>query len=225
MSDRPLLLDLYCCAGGAAMGYHKAGFDVVGVDRKSQPHYPFEFIQADALEYMRGLMEDGPVWQFQAIHASPPCQRFSKSVSKANREKHPDLVALTRDLLVDSGLPYVIENVPRAPLVNPVQLCGTTLGLRGLQRHRIFETNFPLWSPGCAHGVNEPRFAPAWNRKNPLRVRPISGGWTDDNEHEANKQAMGVDWDVTPTELSEAIPPAYTEFIGSQLLERMELLA
>lgn len=221
---KPLMLDLFCCAGGAAMGYYEAGFDVIGVDLRPQPHYPFEFHQGDALAALSRILhgeDDAP----DAIHASPPCQRYSKSVSKQNRDKHPDLIALTRAYLEVLGLPYVIENVPRAPLINPVQLCGTTMGLKGLQRHRMFETNFPLMAPGCAHWINKPQFAPAWNRKNPLRVRPISGGWTSDNEHEANKEAMGIDWDVTPRELSEAIPPAYTEYIGLQLLEHMERAA
>ena len=209
--SRPLLLDLFCGAGGAAMGYYRAGFEVVGVDIKLQSHYPFGFTLADALD--SGLT----LTNYDAIHASPPCQRYSKSVSKENRGRHPDLIAETRALLKATGLPYVIENVPRAPLWNPIQLCGSAFGLP-IQRHRLFESNMALMSPGCIHGAYERKYPPAWNRTTPLRVLSISGGWTDQNDLEEHKAAMGVDWDVTPRELSEAIPPAYTEHIGEQLL-------
>lgn len=221
--SRPLLLDLFCGAGGAAMGYHRAGFDVIGVDIKPQPRYPFRFIQADALDWMIDTMETG-VGGYAAVHASPPCQRYSKSVSKANRSKHPDLIEKTRYFLQQMNLLYVIENVPRAPLWNPVQLCGSAFGLP-IQRHRLFESNIALMSPGCIHGAYERKYPPAWNRTTPLRVLSISGGWTGQDDLEQHKQAMGVDWDVTPHELSEAIPPAYTQFIGEQLLQVLEATA
>ena len=218
---RPLLLDLFCGAGGAAMGYHRAGFDVVGVDIKPQPHYPFEFFEGDAiaLANYRGVMS-----RFDVIHASPPCQRYSKSVSKKNRGTHPDLIAGARALLKATGLPYIIENVPRAPLENPIQLCGSAFGLP-IQRHRLFETNFPIMSPGCAHGAYERKYPPAWNRTTPLRVLSISGGWTSAVDMEEHKAAMGVDWEITSHELSEAIPPAYTQFIGERLLEYLARVA
>jgi len=229
--SRPLLLDLFCGAGGAAMGYHRAGFDVVGVDIKPQPHYPFQFFAGDALEFLASFGPPSRIYGFGAIHASPPCQRYSKSVSKKNRANHPDLVAPARELLRVTGLPYIIENVPRAPLENPIQLCGSAFGLP-IQRHRLFETNFPLMSPGCAHGAYERKYPPAWNRTTPLRVLSISGGWTSDTGNstltvglEEHKAAMGVDWEVTPHELSEAIPPAYTQFIGEQLLEHLARVA
>lgn len=215
---KPRLLDLFCCAGGAGTGYHRAGFDVVGVDIKPQPHYPFEFHQADALEFLAEHADE-----FDAFHASPPCQRFSKSVKKCNRESHADLIESTRAAFVATGKPYVIENVPGAPLVNPVQLCGTAVGLRGIQRHRLFESNVPMLVPPCNHTVNEPQYAPAWNRKNPLRVLSISGGYQKRQLGEdfmaVHKAAMGIDWEISHNELSEAIPPAYTEFIGEQLMD------
>jgi DNA (cytosine-5)-methyltransferase 1 len=204
-----ILLDLFCGAGGAAMGYHRAGFEVVGVDIKPQPHYPFHFHQADALEFSA----EG----YDVVHASPPCQSYSKSVSIENRKKHPDLIARTREMLKATGLPYIIENVVGAPLENPIQLCGSAFGLP-IQRHRLFETSFPMMSPGCIHGAYERKYPPAWNRTTPLRVLSISGGWTDEVDIEQHKAAMEVDWDMTPKELSEAIPPAFTQFIGEQLM-------
>jgi len=222
---KPLLLDLFCGAGGAAVGYYRAGFDVVGVDIKPQPHYPFTFFQGDAIRWLSwSLSERGARNRFAVLHGSPPCQRYSKSVSRVNRAKHPDLVAATRALFKDSGLPYVIENVPRAPLMNPIQLCGSAFGLP-IQRHRLFETNFPLMSPGCIHGAYERKYPPAWNRTTPLRVLSISGGYQKrqlaEDFMEQHKAAMGIDWDISYNELSEAIPPAYTEYIGQALIEHL----
>ena len=133
MTPRPRLLDLYCCAGGAAVGYHRAGFDVVGVDIAFQRNYPYEFHQGDALDY---VAEHGH--EFDAIHASPPCQAFSKTRTLHNNE-HPDLVAPTREALQATGKPYIIENVTSAPLRPDVTLCGLMFGLK-VFRHRIFET-------------------------------------------------------------------------------------
>ena len=209
MSD-PRLLDLFCGAGGAAMGYHRAGFDVVGVDIKPQPRYPFEFHQADAMTY--------PLDGFDAIHASPPCQRFSKSVDKADRPKHPDFIEAIRGRLVESAEPYVIENVPGAPLRSPIVLCGSMFSL-GVRRHRLFESNLYLAVPRCRHEMYAPRYPPAWNRKNPLRFVAVSGGWSNVSHAEA-KKAMGIDW-MNPGELSEAIPPTYTDFIGRQLIRAL----
>lgn len=217
MPGRPRLLDLYCCAGGAARGYHDAGFEVVGVDLKPQPHYPYEFHQADALEYLADHADE-----FDAFHGSPPCQRFSKSVKKKHRGSHADLVAATREAFIATGKPYVIENVPGAPLLNPVQLCGTAVGLRGIQRHRLFETNVPMLVPPCNHTINPPQYPPAWNRKNPLRVLSISGGYQKRQLSEdfmaMHKEAMGIDWEISYDELSQAIPPAYTRFIGEHIM-------
>ena len=211
--SRPLLLDLFCGAGGAAVGYHRAGFDIIGVDIKPQPNYPFEFIQGDAV--------DPPVnvAAFDAIHASPPCQQFSQ-MSKCRpglAETYPNHVPETRRSLINSGLSYVIENVVGAPLDNPVQICGSGLGMT-LQRHRLFESNVALWGAPCAHGQNtwNPDYGHATGRKR--RRVPVIGEWRI--RKSLQDEAMGIDWMTLP-ELSEAIPPAYTEFIGRQLIEQL----
>jgi len=139
-SRKPRLLDLFCCAGGAGVGYSRAGFEVVGVDNKPQSNYPLPFIQADALK-----LDPEFIASFDAIHASPPCQSYS-DLAKRNGNAHewPRLIEPVREILIASGLPYVIENVDGAPLLNPMVLCGTMFkGLRVL-RHRLFETNFKL---------------------------------------------------------------------------------
>ena len=207
--SRPRLLDLFCGAGGAAAGYAAAGFDVVGVDIRPMPRFPFEFHRADALEY--------PLDGFDVIHASPPCQRYSKSVSRAARELRPDLIGPVRERLIASGRVYVIENVPGAPLRSPVTLCGSSFGL-GVRRHRRFESCALILGQPCRHEAYPPQYAPAWNRTTPLRFRPISGGWTGGDDLELDAAAMGVTHPMTARELSESIPPAYTEWIGRQLL-------
>lgn len=209
------LLDLFCGAGGAAMGYHRAGFDeIVGVDIQPQPRYPFEFVQADALEY--------PLGGFDVIHASPPCQRyslFSRNIGTA--DNHPDLIGPTRKRLVDSDADYVIENVEGAPLINAITVCGSSFGLRtdqgfGLRRHRLFESSLPLWSLGCAHGYEKNSIGvyghgtPQWFRKKHGR-NASTAEW---------REAMAIDW-MTKAELTEAIPPAYCEFIGEQILQQI----
>lgn len=157
MSARPRLLDLFCCAGGAGMGYYRAGFDVVGVDIAPQPHYPFAFHQADALDF---LAEHGH--EFDAIHASPPCQLYSTTkYAHEDNGTHPDLLAPTRQALIECGIPYVIENVEGAPLIDPLTLCGSEFGLRApdvdglplaLRRHRLFESSVWLMGAGgCFH--------------------------------------------------------------------------
>lgn len=206
---RPILLDLFCGAGGAAMGYHRAGFSVIGVDIAPQPHYPFTFIQGDALAF--------PLKGFDAIHASPPCQRWSPRTK--DRKRHPDLIAPLRPLLLASGLPYVIENVPRAPLTGPV-LCGSSFGL-SVERHRRFETNFPLMVPPCAHGQQPRRFRiydhGRWYLSRVAHVAGNGGGKAD----EQWPSAMGIAW-MDRRELVEAIPPAYTEHIGWYLRQHLE---
>lgn len=206
--DKPRLLDLFCGAGGAAMGYYRAGFEVTGVDIKPQPRYPFGFVQADALEYVRCHGRE-----FDAIHASPPCQVFTVAQNAAkNAHAHPDLVAPIRELLQATGKPYVIENVVGAPLFNPTLVCGLSLGL-GVKRHRLFESNLLLLSPACpphgvdyfvifGHEVRSRRHGHAAGRKNKIAE---------------GRAAMGIEW-MTRGELSEAIPPAYTELIGRQII-------
>ena len=209
------LLDLFCGAGGAAMGYHRAGFDeIVGVDNRPQPRYPFEFVQAAALEY---VAEHGH--EFDDIPASPPWQAFSQAVKIANRKGRPNLIPATRESLVGLGLPYVIENVPTASdqLREPVMLCGSSFGLP-VRRHRLFESNFWIWGIHCSHKEYPRRYAPAWNRTHPLRVLSLAGGYQQRQASiEEHRAAMGIDWEMDIKELSESIPPAYTEYIGKAL--------
>ena len=215
--SKPRLLDLFCGAGGAGMGYHRAGFDVVGVDIKPQPNYPYEFHQADALEYLQELLDHlYPFDAIHAIHASPPCQAFSAYRRKGHGvgDGYPDLVSATRDLLVRSGLPFVIENVPNAPLRSPVILCGSSFDL-DVRRHRWFESNVLIDEPPCQHEKQTPRFAPATNRTN-LRSTVEVGVWRIPLD--VQQRAMGIDW-MAREELSQAIPPAYTEHIGGYLLQ------
>jgi len=205
------LLDMYSGAGGAAEGYHRAGFTVVGVDIAPQPQYPFAFVQGDAIEY---LAEHGH--EFDAIHASPPCQRYS-AMSAARpglADKSPDLVASSRAALSENGRPYVIENVPRAPLIDPVILCGQMFGL-ALYRHRLFESSVSLKAPTHpAHTIPASR-AGHWT---PGTVMSVSGHVAPMTEA---RRAMGIDW-MRRDELAEAIPPAYTAYIGAQLRRYIE---
>jgi DNA (cytosine-5)-methyltransferase 1 len=223
---KPRLLDLFCGAGGAAMGYHRAGFEVVGVDIKPQPHYPFRFIQADAMEVMRGMTSVRPdkilAFNFAAIHASPPCQAFTSLQWMHNAKRHDDLLTPTRELLNEIGLPYVIENVVGAPMEAAIRLCGSSFGLGSgdaeLRRHRHFEVNPPiLLSPPCEHGHRE-RVIGVYGGHGRDRRRKLN---TQDFHVTARREAMGIDW-MTDGELSQAIPPAYTEWIGRQLLQVIE---
>lgn len=215
MTRKPRLLDLFCGAGGAAVGYHRAGFDVVGVDINPQQHYPFEFHQADAMTY--------PLDGFDAIHASPVCYAWSKmrDCRPGSKDDQPDLITPLRPVLRAAGLPYVIENVPGSPLLNPVRICGSGLGLK-LQRHRDFECSFPAWGVACAHGQNRwnPDYGHSTGRKR--RRVPVVGEWRVPKA--LQDEAMGIDW-MTLEELTEAIPPAYTEWIGTQLFAALEAAA
>lgn len=216
---KPRLLDLFCGAGGCTKGYQQAGFYVVGVDHRPQPHYcGDEFHQADALR-VSGLDN------FDAIHASPPCQRYSRiSVVDGAAENHPDLVASTRARLIASGLPYIIENVVGAPLINPTMLCGSALGLP-LKRHRLFETSFPIMSPGCAHGHHEKRYRIRQHgREIDTAFCYVFGGGQAAQPVASWREAMDIDW-MTVDELSQAIPPAYTEHIGSYLMAELRARA
>jgi DNA (cytosine-5)-methyltransferase 1 len=221
------LLDLFCGAGGAAMGYHRAGFEVVGVDIKPQPRYPFQFWQEDALELLARFIELAAkgfanLKQFDAIHASPPCQAFSDLAWHPQNKDviYPDLVTPLRPLLEATGLPYVIENVEGAPLNDPVMLCGSSVGL-SVRRHRLFEANFPLMVPPCSHGQQKRQFK-VWRHGREMlsAVVPVygtGGGKAADSWPEA----MGIDW-MTRAEMAEAIPPAYTELIGHQLMSHIQ---
>lgn len=205
------LLDLFCGAGGAAMGYHQAGFEIVGVDINPQPHYPFKFHQADALEF--------DLSGFDVIHASPPCQAYSTMTSDPS--KHPQLIDVIRQRLLEWGAFYVIENVEgaRRHLNHPTLICGSSLGLK-VRRHRYFETNFFLTGTPCAHNIQGVPIGVYGDHPEPAEyLRPGSGtrrGVKAKSLQHA-QEAMGINW-MTYEELAEAIPPVYCEFIGEQLL-------
>lgn len=198
-------LDLFCGAGGASMGLSWAGYNVTGIDIHHQPHYPFDFIHGDALK--------ADLSGFDLIWASPPCQAFTAYKRRPGHVKPRDnLIPQTRELLKSSGAKWIIENIPGAPLVDPVQLCGSSFGL-DVRRHRIFETNFLVLAPGCDHSWQTPRFPPASNRKN-KRCTVEVGVWRIPIE--VQRKAMGISW-MTLAELSQAIPPAYSEYIAKEL--------
>jgi len=208
---RPRLLDLFCGAGGAGMGYHQAGFEVVGVDIVSQPRYPFEFHRADALTF--------PLDGFDVVHASPPCQAYSVTRSLHSRV-HSELVEPTRELLKASGKPYVIENVPGAPLLHPLVLCGTEFGLRSpsghwVRRHRLFESNEFLVGAGGCHCAGR---LTAYTTGHPPAETTLWKGWQMGRRDSAI--AFQVDW-MVGDELAQCIPPAYTRFLGEQLLDAL----
>lgn len=215
---RPILLDLFCCAGGAGVGYQRAGFDVVGVDIVPRPNYPLPFIQADAM-----ALDPKFIAFFDAVHASPPCQSYSDLAKRnGNADDWPRLIEPVRDMLKRSGRPYVVENVEGSPLIAPVVLCGTMFpGLRVL-RHRLFEASFPIVAP--PHGKH-PKVHTFDKRKSHFGktdewkdfVQVTGGG---NCTLAAARDAMGIDW-MTKGEINEAIPPAYTELIGRQLLEQL----
>lgn len=208
---RPRLLDLFCGAGGAAMGYNRAGFDVTGVDITNQRNYPFRFVKADATEVLEQLVASGTFYDYAAIHASPPCQRFSSMTScrPGLADEYEDFIAATRFLLRRTGLPYVIENVPGAPLTRPVVLCGQMFGLE-LYRHRLFESNFPVVVPDHPAHVLPASKAGHWK---PGTVMSIAGHVSPIAKA---REVMDIGW-MTRDELAEAIPPPYTAWIGSQL--------
>jgi DNA (cytosine-5)-methyltransferase 1 len=228
---QPTLIDLYCCAGGAAVGYHRAGFRVIGYDKDPQPNYPFEFRQADVLS----LDPEALQAEADALHASPPCQHHSRTANihpegrtggykepraRAAKADHPDLINPTRDLLNATGLPWIMENVPEAPLRNPVILCGLMFGLK-VYRHRKFELNWPLSLSLPSHGPHD-----GWtnttkgysSHANGASMITVAGKNFNLND---GKAAMGVDWAATQAEVAQMIPPAYTEWLGRQLMGRV----
>jgi DNA (cytosine-5)-methyltransferase 1 len=222
-------LDLFCGAGGATRGLQLAGFHVTGVDIKPQPRYCGDFfIQQDALCLPPGLMD-----MFDLIWASPPCQAHSAMRTMPDAKNHPDLIPQTRALLVASGQPYVIENVEGAPLISPVMLCGTMFNLgcqdAELRRHRLFECSFPVLFPECRHGQrraaigvygghlrNRQRTIGVYGEGVRDSVRKVDKGRADFNV-EQGREAMDIDW-MTLAELCQAIPPAYSEYLGGQFL-------
>ena len=194
------------------MGYHRAGFEVVGVDNRPQKRYPFEFHKADALTFsLNG---------YDVIHASPPCQAYSALRHLRPENDYPDLVAACRARI--DVMPYVIENVPRSPLHSPVMCCGRAFGLK-VKRHRLFESNCQISGVlCCCKGAGSPIDVSGTGGRRINRRPNDHGGNTNKPRNIAEaREAMGIDW-MTRKELSQAIPPAYTEWIGKQLLEQLE---
>ena len=247
-AKRPKAIDFFCCEGGASMGYHRAGFDVYGVDLfqdYSQKRYPFPSWKGDIFDVIRPFIfmdrgipfthPDGTVeWvhidEFVVRVASPPCQRYSIT-NAARKHDYPDLIAPVRDWLVGSGVPYVIENVMGAPLIDPVELCGCMFDLKAvdddgitlhLQRARLFESNMDIsaprphdhseheWVGGCYGGARRDKYEAKYVRK---------GGYVPPNK-KVVEEYMGIDW-MTWKGLHQSIPPAYTEHIGRQLIEQL----
>ena len=227
------VLDLFCGAGGAAMGLHWAwpNAEIIGVDIVPQKHYPFTFVQADAMTY--------PLDGFDFIWASPPCQAYTMMQAlntRAPKRDHPKLIEPIRKRLISAGVPYVIENVPGAPLVDPVMLCGSMFGLR-VRRHRLFEASFFMLTQQCTHDGAMP--IPVWGDGRPSRqevrrrLRPIAvygdhPQQPGDRTYRVNRartleegrQAMGIDW-MAWHPLTQAIPPAYSEFIARQMQQEV----
>lgn len=230
---RPRLLDLFCGAGGCSVGYHRAGFDVVGVDMYPQPRYPFLFVLGDAIAALNTLLagdaladNKGNRWRlsdFDAFGASPPCQTHSILAALFQgtdyHERHPDLIPITRQTLAATGKPYVIENVVGAPLMYPTLLCGAMFGLK-VYRHRLFETSF--FTLGPPHVAHKDRTPGAGRGKSPKGFISVTGNGGSPNLGmpylDYARGAMGIDW-MNRAELSQAIPPAYTEYMGRHLME------
>jgi DNA (cytosine-5)-methyltransferase 1 len=212
LNQKPRLLDLFCGAGGAGMGYFQAGFEVVGVDNKPQKHYPFEFHQADALEYLQDHWQE-----FDDIHASPPCQHYS--MATLNPNNHPDLYQATVDLLIAVGKPYVVENVISAPYNSGIVLCGSMFNLtfvgEWLQRHCNFETSIFIFQPSHNHPDNK---RPVTITSKTFVTETREYKHSRQTTFEIAKKLFGVDW-MNRHELIESIPPAYPEWIGKQIMK------
>jgi DNA (cytosine-5)-methyltransferase 1 len=191
------------------MGLHRAGFTVVGVDIQPQPRYPFTFVQADAMKVLSDAKE---LRKYDLIWASPPCQAFTAYRRRPNHvPAYPNLIPDVRSWLRAANVPWIIENIPGAPLFEPVQLCGSSFGL-DVRRHRLFETCFEVRPLACNHRWQTPRFKPASNRTN-LRCTVEVGVWRIPLD--VQSRAMGIDW-MNREELSEAIPPAYSQYLAEQ---------
>lgn len=229
--SHPVLIDFFCKAGGASMGYHRAGFRVIGVDKDPQPNYPFQFVRGDAIDLF-----DEMVWIYRpaAVAGSPPCWKHSRLRTRTQRE-YADFIPQFREKCRASGLPYVIENVEGAPLIDPILICGSMLrNARGelpiiddllLKRHRLFESNLPLEPPAAdlcqigkragwwrafidVHGGGGQR-----ETRLPDGRRSCHGNKASESEA---ARLMGIDW-MTAEEKNQAIPPVYTEYVGRAL--------
>ena len=205
------LLDLFCCGGGAGMGYKRAGFEVTGVDITHQPKYPFNFVRDDAINYLINNHH-----KYDVIHASPPCQNNTKATltHKANGKEYECFIERTREALLKIDKPFIIENTMDAPLINPITLCGSMFGLK-TYRHRLFESNIELSVPAHPKHI-------AKNTK--MGRKPVPGEFIQVVGHFSGvpfaQEAMGIDW-LGQKELAQAIPPAYTEFIGRQIIKNI----
>jgi DNA (cytosine-5)-methyltransferase 1 len=222
---RPRLLDAYCCEGGASVGYYRAGFDVTGVDLfedYTQARYPFLSHRADAVGFIR---EFG--YLFDVIVGSPPCQRHSIATSAIDRSGYPDLIGATREAMIASGKPYVLENVVGAPLHDPIMLCGSMFNLTAtdddgtplrMERHRLFESNLPVAAPGsCRHDksvdVGGSYGGARRDRHEAKHVR--HGGYVPSIR--VQQELLGIDW-MTQKGMHQSIPPVYTQHIGDQIM-------
>ena len=203
------LLDLFCGAGGASHGYAMAGFDVTGIDIKHGKRYPYTYIRDDVRNYLNSEY----LQQFDIIHASPPCQTHSATKhlrnAQGNTTNKIDMIDEVRAALIASGKPYIIENVPGAPLIDPIMLCGSAFGLK-VRRHRLFESNLPLQGTKCDHKTQGKPVGIYGS----MRDEIPNGGHTAKTMEQAN-EAMGIYW-MLWGELVEAIPPMYTEYLGKQ---------
>jgi DNA (cytosine-5)-methyltransferase 1 len=247
---RPKALDLYSCEGGAARGYDLAGFDVYGVDLFtstkggfSRKRYPYPARQGDALFALEMLLADGRLRfdngeglglsDFAAIHASPPCQHASagtRAMRSRGDNRHPALIEPTRELLRRTGLPYVIENVKGAALIDPITLCGTMFGLTAVDedgtplemwRHRLFESNVPLRTWECQHGAFSDQVAGSYGgaRRDKKEARFVRhGGYVPSKA--VQQELLGIDW-MTERGMYQSLPPIYTQFIGRSLLDHL----
>jgi DNA (cytosine-5)-methyltransferase 1 len=219
-APRPRLLDLFCGAGGASVGYSRAGFEVVGWDNKPHPDYPFEIHLGDAMEVVKDIAY---LDTFAVVAGSPPCPRYSAITPEHTRDEHPDFLPPFRDALKAWGGVYVIENVVGAPMDHPVMLCGSAFGLQ-VQRHRLFESNVFLMAPGCFHDPKNPPIGvygdhgdakiymrPGTNIRRSVKARDVAEA----------QAALGIDWMTTWDDLTDAIPPAYTHYLGDQIMDRL----
>lgn len=223
----PRLLDLCCGPGFAARGYHAAGWDVTGVDVDLQPLYPFAFQQKDALDVLRaGIATGALAVMFDAIHASPPCPRYSSITAiSGHPEDHPDLIAPMRELLEQTGLLWAMENVPRSPLRSPYVICGTSMGCQTvdgryrLARHRHFETNFPLLVPPCSC-ANDPRevLGVYGGGTRQSHRRDHNGGATNKANTQQSRELYGIVEELPRRAMNLGFPPSYTELVGQQML-------
>lgn len=216
---KPVILDAFCCQGGAAMGYYRAGFDVIGVDKNPQPNYPFEFHQADAVQF---IIEHGHA--FDAVHTSPPCQFHSVMTNAVAKQKHVDLIPPTREALSRLTMPTVIENVEgaRRALNDPTRLCGSSFDL-GVRRHRYFETNFDLPQPACDHkGQGQVIGVYGNSERGDYSRRPdgTNRGRKANSPEQASAALGGVEW-MDWEGMTQCLPPSYTEYIGRHILKHI----